>query len=81
VSMTTEKTRLVILFEHEVRAAARALAEAMRLVAVAQEDETAGDAAGQALYEAAGLCRVALHGAEDEAAILALVKAEAFGRG
>lgn len=79
MSMATEKTRLVILFEHEIREAAKAVAEVVQLVRAAEDAEDSGEQIAQRMWEAVGLCRVALHGAEDDAVILALVKANAFG--
>jgi hypothetical protein len=80
MSMATKQTRLVVLFDHEVRAAAKAIVEAIEASRVAgdSKDEEAGKIAGDRIWTALGLCQVALAGAEDDEALMTLASASAF---
>lgn len=65
------EVRFLILWENEIRAAARAFAEAHRL----QDDDSATDDARHiAVAKALRLANAALYGADDESATLVLSK-------
>lgn len=65
------ETKFLILWEHEVRAAAWAFADAHRL----QDDDAASeDDRSMAIANALRLADAALHGANDDDAVLILAK-------
>lgn len=80
MSMRTARTRLVVLFEHEIRDAARAVARVVKAAEAANAgDEEQGRQLGVLMYEALGLCSTALGGADEEGCMVTLTRAEAFG--
>lgn len=71
------KQELVILWQHEIRAAARLLRKFLELNErdLALDAEKASEERVAALNDALGACAVALHGAEDETKGIVMVAA------
>lgn len=68
--------RLIVLFDDELRDAARRVHAAAQLRRSADVDD---DAASQAIVDALHACIVALDGAEDDGAVLVLATKAAMG--
>lgn len=67
---------LRLLLEPEIRKAAELCAQATKLIEESKEDAPLGREATKALFAAFDACCVALHGAQDERALLLLSSAD-----